>query len=293
MRYVIIRDDDTNALTPASCLDRLYRPFLDRGFPVNLATIPLVATKTRIPDGSREGFLMKAGEGTPDQLAIGSGPELLDYLRNNRGYHLAQHGLTHGFLEFDSLSYGEAASRLDQGTQLLIQAGFSRPVAFVAPYDKISRGSYRAVAERFSIISTGWFELRRVPVPWWPKYLWKKLTRSTHWKVNRTRLLSHPGCLLSCYRQPETILSDVRAQVARHSLTVLVTHWWEYFRDNEENKPFIKVLHSVADYLASEPELKVISFEDLHTLGIAGRAFHSRVDPPKARSSGRLASVER
>ena len=27
MRYVIIRDDDTNALTPVECLERLYRPF--------------------------------------------------------------------------------------------------------------------------------------------------------------------------------------------------------------------------------------------------------------------------
>ena len=37
MRYVILRDDDTNALTPIECLETLYRPFLDRGLPVNLA----------------------------------------------------------------------------------------------------------------------------------------------------------------------------------------------------------------------------------------------------------------
>ena len=35
MRYVILRDDDTNALTPVDCLERLYRPFLNRGLPVN------------------------------------------------------------------------------------------------------------------------------------------------------------------------------------------------------------------------------------------------------------------
>ena len=51
MRYVIIRDDDTNALTPVSCLERLYRPFLERGIPVNLATIPEVALDTKLPDG--------------------------------------------------------------------------------------------------------------------------------------------------------------------------------------------------------------------------------------------------
>ena len=30
MKYVIIRDDDTCALTPIECLETLYRPFLDR-----------------------------------------------------------------------------------------------------------------------------------------------------------------------------------------------------------------------------------------------------------------------
>jgi hypothetical protein len=44
MRYVILRDDDTNALTPVECLERLYRPFLNLGLPVNLATIPKVRT---------------------------------------------------------------------------------------------------------------------------------------------------------------------------------------------------------------------------------------------------------
>ena len=57
MRYVIIRDDDTNALTPVDCLEQLYRPFLDRGFPVNLATIPNVRTDVKIPSGEFEGFL--------------------------------------------------------------------------------------------------------------------------------------------------------------------------------------------------------------------------------------------
>ena len=42
MRYVILRDDDTNTFTPVECLERLYRPFLDLGLPVNLAVIPNV-----------------------------------------------------------------------------------------------------------------------------------------------------------------------------------------------------------------------------------------------------------
>src|SRR5437879_10738108 len=58
MRYVIIRDDDTNALTPVECLERLYRPFLDCGLPVNLAVIPDVSTEAKMSDGRPEGFLL-------------------------------------------------------------------------------------------------------------------------------------------------------------------------------------------------------------------------------------------
>src|SRR5438067_12670248 len=60
-RYVILRDDDTNALTPPECLERLYRPFLDRSLPVNLATIPAVRTDAKRPNGQPEGFLWNNG----------------------------------------------------------------------------------------------------------------------------------------------------------------------------------------------------------------------------------------
>ena len=57
MHYVILRDDDTCAFTPKAFLERLYRPFLHRGLPVNLAVIPAVNTTVRTPDGRLEGFL--------------------------------------------------------------------------------------------------------------------------------------------------------------------------------------------------------------------------------------------
>jgi hypothetical protein len=55
MHTVILRDDDTCAFTPRACLERLYRPFLQRGLPVNLAVIPEVRTDVRTPDGRLEG----------------------------------------------------------------------------------------------------------------------------------------------------------------------------------------------------------------------------------------------
>ena|ERR1051325_308213 len=265
MRYVIIRDDDTNALTPVSCLERLYRPFLERGIPVNLATIPEVALDTKLPDGKPEGFLAYRNGANSRTVPIGANPKLVDYLRANKGYEIVQHGLHHDYLEFDAVDQSSAALRLERGTKALMDAGFSRPKTFVAPYDKFSRAALREAARRFRIVSTGWFELGRVPPEWWPSYACKKLRNEPHWRLGRTSLLSHPGCLLSCFRPHPKILESVREQINRRQLTVLVTHWWEYFREQQADEAFIAVLHETADYLASQSNIKVISFSDLGT----------------------------
>lgn len=263
MRYVILRDDDTNAFTPVECLERLYRPFLDRGLPVNLATIPEVSTQATNGDGRLEGFLF-ARNGTPSPtMPIGTNRPLVAYLLANDGYHIVQHGYHHNYLEFDCPARAEVERRLDQGTQRLVEAGFPEPQTFVAPYDRLSRVSMKAVKQRFRVLSTGWFELRRLPFSWWPGYAIKKLRHVAHWQVGRTLLLSHPGCLLSYHRDYDTILRSVKDHVQTSPLTVLVTHWWEYFRSGKPDEPFIELLHETASYLASEPGLKIISFDDL------------------------------
>src|SRR3954463_3249029 len=92
MRCVILRDDDTNALTPIECLEQMYRPFLDRGLPVNLATIPNVRPDPLSTDGAIEGFLFARNGKTPSTIPLASNPALVGYLRNNSGFHLLQHG---------------------------------------------------------------------------------------------------------------------------------------------------------------------------------------------------------
>lgn len=42
-----------------------------------------------------------------------------------------------------------------------------------------------------------------------------------------------------------------------------MTHWWEYFRDGVPDEKFIAVLHQVADYLASQPDICVTTFRAL------------------------------
>jgi hypothetical protein len=263
MRYVILRDDDTNAFTPASYLERLYRPFLDRGLPVNLAVIPRVRSDLCRPDGKPEGFLAARRESMPFMASIGENGELVNYLLRNHGYHVVQHGCFHDPFEFDRPNREEIAARLDYGGDLLEEAGFARPRAFVAPHDKLSRASFTEVARRFSVLSTGWFEWRRLPLMWLPKYALKKLQGTPHWRIGQTELLSHPGCLLSYLHPYDTMLERIQQAVARQQVTVLVTHWWEYFRDNKPDTAFINVLHQTAEFLKNEPNLEVISFDEL------------------------------
>ncbi|MDB6022852.1 MAG: hypothetical protein JWQ04_2709 [Pedosphaera sp.] len=264
MRYVILRDDDTNALTPVDCLERLYRPFLDRGLPVNLAVVPDVSTKVTLPDGQPEGFLMFSPQLSASATQpIGGNKDLVRYLLKNPGFHVAQHGLHHDRFEFDLHDRGEIRRRLARGTELLVAAGLPEPKAFVAPHDRFTRTSLDEVAKRFPTVSSGWYEKARLPASWWPRYLLKKISGAQHWRIRQTLLLSHPGCLLSRQRPRETILEQVKQAVRRAPLTVLVTHWWEYFPDQKPDVDFIWQLHAVGHYLANDPEIKVISFAAL------------------------------
>ena len=263
MHTVILRDDDTCALTPRACLERLYRPFLDRGLPVNLAVIPEVRTDVQTPDGRLEGFL-SAGLSATGQLAPMAGSrELVDYLRAESGFHVVQHGCHHDYFEFERMDRAGLRWRLDRGAGCLRDAGFAPPVAFVAPYDRMSRAAFLAVAARFPVISTGWFEAGRVPWRWWPEYALKKIRKRPHWRANGTTLLSHPGCLLSFHRPYAGMFAAVRRDIESRALTVVVTHWWEYFREGAPDEAFIGVLHEVAAWLASRPDIRVVSFRDV------------------------------
>jgi len=266
MHYVILRDDDTNALTPVECLEQLYRPFLDRGLPVNLAAIPKVRTDTLNPDGALEKYLFAKRADAPLEIPIANSARLVRYLHENRGFHLLQHGCDHSLFEFGSNQRSDIDNRLDQGAAALMAAGFRDRQAFVAPYDRFSGVSLGEVAKRFRVISAGWFELRRLPFSWWPQYALKKMLKRAHWSIGRTILLTHPGCLLSYQRPYPTMLESVKKCVESQRLTVLVTHWWEYFRDESPDSAMLAILHATAEWLAGNPDVRVISFDDL-TIG--------------------------
>lgn len=266
-RYVILRDDDTNALTPPDCLEQLYRPFLDRGLPVNLAVIPNVRTDITYGQNILEGFLCMRNGTKQKVVPIGANRELLDYLLANPGYRFAQHGYTHEFVkgdcEFEHHHRQDLAHRLENGRKLLLEAGLGAPETFVAPYDRFTRTSLAEVSSRFRIISAAWFELGRLPVAWWPRYLWKKVTRQSHWHNGRSLLLSHPRCFLSFRRPYATMFDEIRRCIAGRPLTVLVTHWWEFFHDQRPDQAFIGILHQLAEHLAQSDDIRVIGFDEV------------------------------
>src|SRR5581483_1529694 len=154
MHYVILRDDDTNAFTPVECLERLYRPFLEKNLSVNLAVIPNVRTDAVTPDGKPEQFLFSKNGTNVSTVAIGENQKLVRYLLDNPNYHFAQHGFDHSLFEFDSPAQNEIRRKLNDGRELLKSAGLGAPKTFVAPYDKLSRESLRETAKQFSVIST-------------------------------------------------------------------------------------------------------------------------------------------
>jgi hypothetical protein len=263
VHYVILRDDDTCAATPPACLERLYRPFLDRGMPVCLAAIPEVRTDLRMPDGRLEGFLAAGREPGVPLAPIGMNRELVDYIKAEPGLQVAQHGCHHDLFEFGGSDRVGLAKRLDRGAQVLREAGFARPETFVAPYDRLSRAAFIEVAARFKVISTGWFEARSVPLRWGAAYALKKLAGRPHWRAGGSFLLSHPGCLMSYLRPHRNMLESVRRAVEGAPLTVLVSHWWEFFRGGTPDAALIGIQHEVASWLASRPDVRVVSFRDV------------------------------
>lgn len=263
MHYVIIRDDDTCAFTPPAFLERIYRPYLVRGMPVTLATIPEVRSDVRTTDGLLEGFLSSGNAPCGLFAPIGNSRGLVDYLKAEGGYHIAQHGCHHDLFEFGAKNREELGVRLDLGARHLREAGFTSLEAFVAPYDRMSRAAFLEVAARFDVISTGWFEAGRVPLRWYPAYAMKKLTRKPHWRVGCKYLLSHPGCLTSYHRPRERMLESVQRAVEGASLTVLVSHWWELFRLGIPDEPLIGVMHEVAAWLGSRADIRVVTFADV------------------------------
>ncbi len=268
MRYVIIRDDDLNALTPIDSLEKLYRPFLQRGLPVNLATIPLVNTKACIPSGAHEEFLLYRKDSDPSFVSIGSNPKLVDYILSHPLYHIAQHGYHHNYHEFASQNQEEIIHWLEDGLRLMEKAGFPRAAAFVAPQDVISKTAMDEIVKRFPVVVKNWYAKNMLPLRFWPPYFLKKLQGHTHFRARNITFLERERSYLAHDFPLEQILDKIEENIASETLTVIATHWWSFFKDPSRTERLIQVYHTLADRLAKDQNIRVITYKDLLDLSI-------------------------
>jgi hypothetical protein len=81
----------------------------------------------------------------------------------------------------------------------------------------------------------------------------------------------------------------VRRRVEASPLTVLVTHWWEYFREGVADEEFIANLHEVALWLSSRSDICVTTFDRVATgdvpltsVGLSRYGSIARPAPPVA-----------
>jgi len=270
VRYVLIRDDDVNALTPPEHLERLHRPFLDRGLPVNLAVIPKVYSDLSLPGGAPAGFLVAKRGNPPKALTLATNATLVQYLRANPGYHLAMHGYHHSEREFGPDGgltprghRRDIAYRLERGMKLFHEMGLPAPVAFVPPDNALCRVSLVELARQFRVISSDQFVYADVPWNWSLGYGWRALFSAPHWRAGRTRFLTHPPSPVWGLADGASMVSAVEALVARQRLTVLPLQWWEFYPGNEPNPGAIAAYHALAEWPAQRSDVKAVTFLDV------------------------------
>lgn len=263
---VLFRDDDVNATTPVEQLLRLYGPFLSLGLPVNLSIIPEVRGDTLTREGSIEGFVQGPLRGKNCTVPVSENQELLALIKAQPLFCIAQHGLNHDLLanhaEFDWGDERYLEARIIRGLSILEEAGLERPVAFVAPQDRLAKAAMLVLERYFPVISGSWYELKRIPARWWPQYLvQKRVFRHRHFRLGRSLFLTHPGCVFAPNRRPEEALERARTLLKGRGLCVFVLHHWEFFPEGCADAKRIEALHLLAHEIADRA--KVICFRDL------------------------------
>ena len=59
------------------------------------------------------------------------------------------------------------------------------------------------------------------------------------------------------------MLDEIKRSIGQRQLTVLVAHWWEFFREQQPDEPFIRILHELAEYLGGVNDIQVVAFRQV------------------------------
>jgi hypothetical protein len=169
---ILVRVDHINATTDPVALERVLAPLFAARIPVSLATIPRVALGTRSPDGARAPWLHpSSADVSVCENIVPSTPIAQWMRRHHLRIDVLLHGLTHrrgvDGTEFGTLDREEAERRIRRGIDVLSAACGSRPVGFVAPWDRLSAGTVEAVDATLPLLCSSELASRTLPPRAW------------------------------------------------------------------------------------------------------------------------------
>lgn len=301
MKYVLIRDDDVSCFTEKRFLEKLYGPLLERGIPVNFSVIPQLKTDIEYGKGKPLGvyykkYRMRGSPAVPPQyrgkkidLSLEENEEVIQYLLRFPNVEIMQHGFDHGFVgnrnEFDLREGEELKKRIQNGKDILYRAFGRAPRFFIAPRDSISYKGLVCLQEKFKGISI-WrlFNWQRVignfirsstqgklaecflPLQTLPLHLkFRKKKKRPCQFIEDFLIVTHPGCLLNRFAEPEEIFSSVKHAIDNTDIFTLVNHHWEYFFDWDDlDKPFFGAWEKVMAHLIDRDDVTFLKFTELY-----------------------------
>jgi peptidoglycan/xylan/chitin deacetylase (PgdA/CDA1 family) len=156
-----------------------------------------------------------------------------------------QHGLTHERLrsgtEFGALSRTEASARIATGHATLTRALGRAPSGFVAPWDRLSRGSLEATASVFDFVSTSWVSRDSLPIGALLAHVVERLRQRLVLRLGRTVVSRHLGGLVDARTNPDDVDGRLAAASSRASLTVVMLHHWMFWSSHEPH-PVVRAL---------------------------------------------------
>jgi hypothetical protein len=247
---ILLRDDDANATTEPAQLARAYAPLLDARYPINFAVIPEVALDTCAPGGRRERFIDESAPHTSATLALQTDSSLAVWLKSNASdVEVLQHGHTHrrgiDGTEFGGISHDAAAHAIERGAAILEMALGRRPIAFVPPWDVLSRGAVQAAVRTFALVSCWRVSRQRLPISAWPAHLVERTTKSEAIRIGDCWLLRHRGDRIGADLDPAEVPAVVERLTRGARVGVITLHHWRFWERGEPHPVIVALARAL------------------------------------------------
>jgi hypothetical protein len=261
-RYLILCLRDVSATTSVEMLKKFTDPLFEHALPINVAIVPNIHTPAygsgEIYDPTCDGGKDKSGF-----LPIGRNHALVDYLIRHHAYECVQLGCHHNYGEFLSSDQASIVHFLEEGRNLLMEAGLGCPRVFLAPQDQLSKVALIEVAKRFELISLTHYEAGGIPNAWLAQYAWKVILQQYHWRVGNTLLLSHALVDLASSRPVCDILDQCKRIITTRRLSIINFYCWDLLQGKPQENRLKELLYRLADYIVSNGFIKIILFSTL------------------------------